>query len=110
MMFTTCVSPGCGKKVPAEDAWVPEIRAIRQAEGGRTIVQDTLVNHVHCFACARYARNMGVKMFSFFGTVAELKRRAEESTRKREHFARYSLRDAFKKAGVVPWSSALEKK
>ena len=102
-----CVCPGCETKIPAEKAWVPEIRAIRQAEGGKPIVPSDLVRHVHCDADASFARQMKVKMFRYLDTVAEMEKRAEERARVRGHFAKYAL--PAEPATVTTMGKALQK-
>lgn len=102
-----CVFPGCGSQVVPEKAWVPELKAIRRAEG-KSLIFSGLARHVHCDVHANLARREGVKMFRYSDTLGELERRTLERAKAKEHFAKYALPPepetamgaAFRKAGT----------
>jgi hypothetical protein len=91
-----CSFEGCTQKVEPRDARVPALQAIRRATGKVPEAEADLAGHVFCKKHAAMARG-AVQMFSYLGTVAELKRRAKE---RETVLAFFSLRYAFQKAGV----------
>lgn len=86
-----CAFPGCdAKNITPEKAWVPELKAIRQAEG-KALASSDLERHVHCETHVNLARKEGVKMFRYSETFSELERRTLERTKAKGHFAKYAL-------------------
>lgn len=90
-----CSFSGCREKeLLPEFAWVPELKAIRQAEG-RKPSPSHLAKHAFCRTHASLAREThGVKMYPYIKTLAELERRQAEEEAGRDFFSRYALKES----------------
>ncbi len=111
-MTLSCKFPSCAVQLKPEQAWVPEIQAIRQIIG-KPVTAELLADHIFCGRHARLLREESkqngkkVLVFSYTGTVAELERRERERTAERAAAkGLLNLYGAFKKAGLVDREAA----
>jgi hypothetical protein len=103
-----CVFPGCNVQLAPEKALVPEIKAIRRAEGRSAVDASTLARHAHCEEHATLARRAGMKMYAYSATVTELEKRVADKKAAVAHFAKYAtptpetaMGAAFRKSGAA---------
>ena len=68
MSVLNCIVPGCEARLSADQAFVPEMAAIRQATG-KAITVAELARHTLCPRHNRLAREQKVKTFRYLDTV-----------------------------------------
>ena len=96
MSALQCVLPGCGARLSADGAFVPEMSAIRQATG-KPVTLAELAHHVLCPRHSRLAREQKVKTFRYLDTVKMIEERVAARERDTKFFSMYA---AFQKATV----------
>ena len=102
MSAMNCVVPGCGARLSADQAFVPEMAAIRQVVKQAITVAE-LARHTLCPRHNRLAREQKVKTFRYLDTVKVIEKRAEAREKDAKFFSIYA---AFQKATEGAMSSA----
>lgn len=94
-----CNFPNCTvMQLRPEQAWVPELKAIRQAIG-KPVAEEMLADHTVCRRHSAVLREQKVKVFNYLGTADELRRRDEERANAAGFFKLYApMKAAFKAA------------
>lgn len=87
-----CSFPGCGSAVPVEKAQTPSLKAIAAANK-RSVTLEALVASALCGRHAHVAKEEGLRLFSFKGSVQELVRRGEERREAKGFFGRFKAED-----------------
>lgn len=77
-MQLCCTVPQCGTKGLPERMALPEMAALRRANGGKTPTAEELAKFVLCWRHGRLLRDEGVRMFAFLKTKSLLEERAAE--------------------------------
>lgn len=100
MSAMNCVVPGCGARLTAEMAFVPELSAIRQVVKGSVTIAE-LGRHTICPRHNRLAREQKVKTFRYLDTIKVIEKRVEAREKDAKFFSMYA---AFQKvnAGAMP--------
>ena len=96
MSTIKCVVPECVVRLSADQAFVPEMAAIRQATG-KAVTPAELAHHTLCPRHNRLAREQKVRTFRYLETVQILEKRSAERERDTKFFSIYA---AFEKAKV----------
>ncbi len=96
MSAIKCVVPECGARLSADQAFVPEMAAIRQATG-KAVTPAELTRHALCSRHNRLAREQKVRTFRYLETVQILEKRSAERGGDTKFF---SISAAFEKAKV----------
>lgn len=92
-----CNFPSCRVQLHPEQAWVPAIKAIRQVIG-KPVTEEELANRTVCRRHSAVLREQGMRLFSYLGTIAELRRREEEKANAAGYFKLYVPMQAALKA------------
>ena len=100
MSTMNCVVPDCDARLSADQAFVPEMAAIRQATGKAVTVAE-LAHHTLCPRHNRLAREQKVKTFRYLDTVKMIEARVAAREKDVKFFSVYA---AFQKAtaGATP--------
>lgn len=100
MSAMNCVVPGCGARLSADQAFVPEMSAIRQVVKQAITVAE-LASHTLCPRHNRLAREQKVKTFRYLDTIKVIEKRTEAREKDAKFFSMYV---AFQKvtAGATP--------
>lgn len=94
-----CHFPPCNVNLVSQNAWVPELKAIRQAIG-KPVTVEVLADHTVCRRHSAVLREQGIKVFSYTGTAEELGRRAEERANAAGFFKLYRpMKEAMNASG-----------
>ncbi|MBX4204841.1 MAG: hypothetical protein KW788_01470 [Candidatus Doudnabacteria bacterium] len=96
MSVLKCVVPNCGSRFSPDQAFVPELAAIRKVVK-RAISVAELTNHVLCSRHNHAAREQKIKTFRYLDTIKEIERRMETREKDAKFFSMYA---AFEK--VMP--------
>lgn len=75
-----CTAPGCAKSLRPEEAWLPELKAMARANGGRSVVLAEFPKFCLCGKHGHLLRQSGVRVYRFLQT-AEFAERREERAR-----------------------------
>ena len=103
MSLMNCVVPGCGVRLSADQAFVPEMTAIRQVTK-KAITVPELAHHTLCPRHNRVAREEKVKTFRYLDTVKVIEGRSEAREKDAKFFSMYA---AFQK--VPPTATPTDK-
>jgi len=77
-MQLSCTVPQCGTKGLSERMWLPEMVALRRANGGRPVALEDLPKFALCGKHGRLLRAEKVRVYRFDANVEFAKKRAEE--------------------------------
>lgn len=72
-----CVAPGCDKALLPKEAWLPELVAMRRANGGR-VQTDDFPKFVLCGRHGHLLRQEGVRVYRYLDTLERELKRGEE--------------------------------
>ncbi|KPJ85352.1 hypothetical protein AMJ57_03430 [Parcubacteria bacterium SG8_24] len=78
-----CSFPECQKSLRPEEAWLPEIKALRRANGGQRVEVDDFARFALCGHHGHLLRQEGVRVYRYLSSVefaeqAERRRKAED--------------------------------
>ena len=87
-----CTVPGCTKNLPAESMWIPAVKALQAANGGRRVALVDFPSYALCGHHGHLLRQEGVRVYRYAETVERERQDAEHRTAEALSFRHYAQR------------------